>query len=206
MSIQLWSPPEDEETPEATKIQDKPPTFKKGPLIFLALGLMILGICCFSLGTWLGWRVRGSNYVETLLALKSSKFLRNRNLSLEDLDRILNAVDKEAVKTIKPPQPIPAAQAKNITQDVASIPQQPYTIQLGIFASKDNAEDLMNHLVSQGVACQIFEVQDNAQVLFSVRVGNYSNFYTAQEAMETLVAQHNISAALIPLPIPEKAS
>lgn len=72
-----------------------------------------------------------------------------------------------------------------------------FTVQLGVFAARDNAQDLVNHLQALNYTSQVVEGKSpEGNAIFYVNSGLYNDFKTATEAATQFAAQ-NIPGALI---------
>lgn len=72
-----------------------------------------------------------------------------------------------------------------------------YTVQLGVYASKDNASALMNHLQSLNLTSHITQSKDpNGSDLYYVHSGHYKDYNMAMQAASQFGA-YNIPGAIV---------
>lgn len=197
--LELWKDMPKAEEPAAPlpPMNEAKITWKKGPLISLALGIMLLGILCFSLGAMMGWWMRGSSYIKSWVALSESP-------SLEKILLQSAEVTEKSAMAAKAPPPTSTQDTHYLPEakELDVLPGHPthkYTLQLGIFVSQQHAEAFLQRLQSDGILCKLFQVKENDHIFFAVRSGVYHSYEAAKSAMKMFIEQQNISGAVIPL-------
>jgi DedD protein len=93
-----------------------------------------------------------------------------------------------------PPAPVPEAPAPE------SPPVTGWMIQVGSFASRENAERLARDLKSKGFAASVSESRGGGRNLYRVRVGPEADRAAAQAVLSRLRARGQRGAALMPWP------
>jgi DedD protein len=100
--------------------------------------------------------------------------------------------------------PVASAPAPVVETPPAPAPQSPpvrgWMIQVGSFASRDNAERLARELKSKGFAASVSESRGGGRNLYRVRVGPESDRAAAQAVLSKLRARGQRGAALMPYP------
>lgn len=82
--------------------------------------------------------------------------------------------------------------------------QQTYTIQMGIFAARDNAVDLLQYLRAQGISGNIKTQENQSQKLYIVQSEEYQHFESADLIAQNLNERHGIAAMVISEPVKTK--
>lgn len=73
-----------------------------------------------------------------------------------------------------------------------------YTIQVGVFAAKDNAEKLKDQLLSSTHTAYITEGKSpEGTTLYYVHTGRYQDYDTASQAMSSITAQQKVPGAVL---------
>jgi cell division septation protein DedD len=73
-----------------------------------------------------------------------------------------------------------------------------YTIQVGVFAAKDNAEKLKDQLMSSNHLAYVTEGKSpEGTPLYYVHTGRYQDYDTASQAISSITAQQNVPGAVL---------
>lgn len=76
--------------------------------------------------------------------------------------------------------------------------QQAYSVQVDVFADKNEATQLLRHLQNKGYAPVIFEASDeDRKMKYAVRVGVYSNKAAADQLAATIARQENRKTVVV---------
>jgi DedD protein len=94
----------------------------------------------------------------------------------------------------------PAAVEETPPAPVAAPPVNGWMIQVGSFASRENAERLARELKSKGFAASVSESRGGGRNLYRVRVGPEADRAAAQAVLARLRARGQRGAALMPYP------
>ncbi|MGL5784604.1 MAG: SPOR domain-containing protein [Alphaproteobacteria bacterium] len=216
-------------------------------LLSIGLSLMLLGICFFGSGFWVGCWFSGKNTTVSSLASlslapgKSPLNASHTNALLEilgaaggNIGRIAGAAQRVVEEERQTTEPVEGNVAQNSASvvntpsgtstipgltttiippqapgssvssamaphgNVSSSPQTLYSVQLGAYAARDNAIDLMHKL--QGLTIPTFLVEGkntDGTPVFYVRAGSYHPFGLAQTAAKSIAEQSNLTAVVV---------
>lgn len=181
---------------------------EKSSFLFLALGLMVLGICFFIAGflfsLWVQKTVPSTersviSHTQAGIAAQTAHLVKDR----------VTAVSSAASHAVSPVStPLPAEATEKSSSQVSPESEMRYAIQLGAFVTRENATDLVDKLKARQIASSIHEEQDaSGAPLFCVRTTNeFATYKAAESAAGSLFHQEAISAFVVPIASATKKS
>ena len=183
-----------------------PPTSKAGffPLVF---GLMLLGVCFFLSGFFLGMWLKSP--------APSSPSGSKRSTAKTTIDKRTGApVEKASAATpSNAPHASPSAKKGSATSakgpskgkegSKSEAHKSRYTIQLGAFVTRANAADLVDNLKDMNIFANISEQRDpSGTPLFCVHSGAFSTYVEAETMARSLCDKDSLSAVVVRAPHP----
>jgi len=114
-----------------------------------------------------------------------------------------SAASKAASSKAAPSKPAPsktvaAAPAPARSHPASAAPATGWGVQLGVFASRDNAEHLAQQVRSKGFRVSVSEITSSTRKLYRVRVGPAADRAAAQALQDKLKAAGGSSGTVVP--------
>jgi len=201
--------------------------FSKPSALFIALTLMLLGLCFFAAGFSTGWWSASHKQTPSSLSHAGQPAVnRNQINALLEIvgatggntgrmayaaQRALEQNTPQGYASAPPDKPLPTSgnpatignegiSAPQLTPSLSSSQKEVplYMIQLGAYVAKTNALDLVQSL--QHLSILAFVVQGkgaDGAPIFYVRTGGYDLYDVAQKVAQTLSEQSHLSATVV---------